>query len=207
MDVMQAGSTSGELAAVIAAVDAYRVEPVRLSDADLLAELRERETVRRRLAAQDLAMVSELDRRALAARLGPVSTRGLLMSMLRLSGADARRRVKAAAALTDRVQVSGAVLPPLLPRAAVAVEAGLLSSDHAALIIKTIDDLPKAMTVDDADFAEAFSSGGIYTADTAAATSCGASAGYSGSRWCTTAIRRCPTSTFVALRNDVGRLC
>jgi hypothetical protein len=96
MDVMQAGSISAELAAISAAVDAYRVEAVRLSDADLLAELRGRETVRRRLAAQDHALVAELDRRGLAARLGPASTRGLLMSMLRISSADARDRVAAA---------------------------------------------------------------------------------------------------------------
>jgi hypothetical protein len=151
---MQAGSISAELAAICAAVDAYRVEAVRLSDADLLAELRERETVRRRLAAQDLALVSELDRRGLAARLGPASTRDLLMSLLRISSADARDRVAAAAALTERVQVSGAMLAPLLPRVAAATESGALSGDHAALIIKTIEQLPATMTVDDVDFAE-----------------------------------------------------
>jgi hypothetical protein len=106
------GSSSAELAAIIAAVDAYVAEPVRLSAADLLAELHERETVRRRLAAQDHALVAEVDRRSLAARLGPASTRDLLMSMLRIRSTDARRRVDAAAALTDRVQFSSAVLPP-----------------------------------------------------------------------------------------------
>jgi hypothetical protein len=154
LDHSQAGSISAELAALDAAVDAYLVEPVRLSDADLLAELRGREAARRRFAAQDRALVAELDRRGLAPRLGPSSTRDLLMSMRRISSADARDRVDAVAASTERVQVSGAVLAPLLPRVANAVNAGALSSDHVALIIKTIGQLPKTMTVEDVDVGE-----------------------------------------------------
>ena len=86
MEALHSGMVSAGLAAIWAALDAHAAQdPARLSDADLLAEALECERQARRLAATGHAQVAELDRRGLAARLGPTSTAALLASMLRLS--------------------------------------------------------------------------------------------------------------------------
>jgi hypothetical protein len=90
------GGTAAAVLPVSAAVDPFLGAVSdgalnRVSDADLLAEVRELERLRRRLAAADHAVISELDRRGLAATLAMRTTPGLLQGLLRLSPHEARR--------------------------------------------------------------------------------------------------------------------
>jgi hypothetical protein len=58
-----------------------------------LAELAGLERLSRQLHAVMIAQVAAVERRGLPARLGPASTRDLLMSVLRISHTDATGRV------------------------------------------------------------------------------------------------------------------
>jgi hypothetical protein len=84
------GGAAAVVVPLAAAVDTLLAEVAdgavgRLSDADVLAEVRELEVLRRRLATADHALVAELDRRGLAAILAMPSTSALLQGLLRLS--------------------------------------------------------------------------------------------------------------------------
>ena len=57
----------------------------RCGDADLIAELRGLEVLRRRLAAADHVLVAALERRGIVGVVGPSSTSELLQDVLRLS--------------------------------------------------------------------------------------------------------------------------
>jgi hypothetical protein len=153
MESVAGGAVSAEFAALSAALECYlsavRDELlVRASDADLLAEVRGFETVRRRLDAFELEVLPEVERRCLPATLGMKTVSGLLQGMLRLSPGAAKRRGEAAAALGPRVSVSGEPLGPLLPVAAEAVRAGTISSEQVASVLKTLDELPSTLPVD-----------------------------------------------------------
>jgi len=90
MTELDGGVVTAGLAGMSSAVHAYLGSVAdgglgRVSDADVLAELRELESVRRRLAAVDHALIGELDRRGLAGRLVMGSTAAVLQGLLRLS--------------------------------------------------------------------------------------------------------------------------
>lgn len=77
------GAVTPALAVLAAALDAYLAEVHagglgRISDSDLVAETRALEVHRRRLAAADAVLISELERRNLPARLTTRSTSTLL---------------------------------------------------------------------------------------------------------------------------------
>ncbi|HEY2041053.1 MAG TPA: DUF222 domain-containing protein, partial [Jatrophihabitans sp.] len=129
MEALHSGVSSAGLVELQSAVSAYlEQDPDRLSDADQLTELRFLEQLSRQLHAAMIAQVASVQRRGLAGRLGPASTKDLLMSMLRISPSDAAGRVAAAGALCGQVSVSGAPLPVLLPAAAHAAAEGVLSA-------------------------------------------------------------------------------
>jgi hypothetical protein len=67
------------------------------------------------------------------------------LTALRISPREAVRRVRAAANLGPRRGLTGSVLPPLVDGVAAAQAAGLISAEHAAVIITTIDRLPGAV--------------------------------------------------------------
>ncbi|MQY17552.1 DUF222 domain-containing protein [Nocardia macrotermitis] len=68
-----------------------------LADVDLLRTLVETERRRRRLGAAMVAAVAEAERRGLAADTGYRDTADLLSDLLRISAAEARRRIEYAA--------------------------------------------------------------------------------------------------------------
>jgi hypothetical protein len=75
MDSVQGGAVSAEFAALSAALDCYLDSvrdglAVRCSDADVLAEVRGFEALRRRLDSFELDVLPELDRRGLPGVLG-----------------------------------------------------------------------------------------------------------------------------------------
>jgi hypothetical protein len=153
MDSVQGGAVSAEFAALSAALDCYlaAVEGglvTRCSDADVLAEVRGFEALRRRLDSFELDVLPEVDRRGLPGVLGARGLANLLQGMLRLSPGAAKRRVEAVTALGPQVTVSGELLGPQLPVTAGAVRAGAISPEHVASIVKTLDDLPATLPVD-----------------------------------------------------------
>jgi hypothetical protein len=94
MEVLPDGRVTAGLGLLSAAVPGY-LQSIdagdldRLSDADVLAELRELEGLRRRLAVADSALIAQLDRRGLAGRLVMSSTAAVLQGVLRLSPYEA----------------------------------------------------------------------------------------------------------------------
>ena len=65
-----------------------------------------------------------------------------LAARLRIPPAEVKRRMKIAARIRPRRQLSGPPLPPELPLVAQAVAAGAIGEDHLRVIGRAIDELP-----------------------------------------------------------------
>ena len=89
------------------------------------------------------------------ARYARPSTAVFLAEQLRLSRAEARRRVDLAHAITPAVAFTGEVLPAPLPVLAAAVTAGVVSLEHARTIIETIAQLPTPIRAESGPVVEA----------------------------------------------------
>lgn len=126
----------------------------KLTDAHVLAELREFEALRRRLAVVDHALVAELERRALAGRLAVTSTPALLHAALRLSPHEAKQRVSAAQVCGPRWSLTGEQLETLLPQVAAGQVAGVISVEQARVIATTLEELPASVGQVDVSAAE-----------------------------------------------------
>src|SRR5437763_14963556 len=113
---------------------------------ELLAAARNIEGGSRRLYGVALAVTAELDARGVAGSRGSYSTPALLRQVLRIVPGQARRRVADARAVCPTVHLSGEVGEPVLPAAAAAVEAGVLSEDHLLVVRRTVEDLPPDIT-------------------------------------------------------------
>jgi hypothetical protein len=89
MELLLSGVVSAGQVALSAALAPYLDQlpgvVARCGDADLIAEIRELEVLRRRLAAADHVLVAALERRGIAGLVGPSSTSELLQDVLRLS--------------------------------------------------------------------------------------------------------------------------
>ena len=92
----------------------------------------------RRLATVDQALVTEADRRGLAAERGCRSTAVMLTGLLRIGPHEAAARVSAAARLAPRVSFTGEPMPAEYPRTAAAQASGAISAAHANLVTRTI---------------------------------------------------------------------
>jgi hypothetical protein len=141
---------SSEAAAVLAGLHAARAAlnalPLHcLSDADLLAVLREQEADTRRSAVTNHAVIAELEARGTAREHGCPSTANLLSQVLRISPNEASLRVRAAADLGPRRGLSGETLPPIFAQAAAAQATGEISPAHARVITRCLDALPVAV--------------------------------------------------------------
>lgn len=159
MDTLTDGMTSAALADVAGGLSSYLGDVSagllgKLTDADVLAELREFEALRRRLAVVDHALVAELGRRGLAGRLVLGSTSALLQAALRLSPHEARQRVAASQVCGPRWGLTGEQLETLLPEVAAAQAAGVVSPEHARVIASTLDELPSSVDPSDVSTAE-----------------------------------------------------
>ena len=159
MEALSGGTVSSPLAALSAAVDEYlgavtagELGPV--SDADLLAELRELECMRRRLAVADHALIGELDRRGLPGRLVMASAPALLQGLLRLSPHEAKERVKAALACGPRHTLTGQPLPAVCPALAAAQAEGSVSTEHTEVVLAALKRIPTVASHEDQLLAE-----------------------------------------------------
>src|SRR5262245_32647801 len=66
---------------------------------------------------------------------------------LRIPPTEVKRRMKVAARLRPRRQISGPPLDPELPHVAAAVAAGVIGEDHLGVIGRAIDVLPSCVSV------------------------------------------------------------
>jgi hypothetical protein len=159
MEQLSGGATTAALVAFTTAVHDYLATVAdggltQVSDADVLAELAELESARRRLAVIDHALISELDRRGVAGRLVMTSTAAVLQGLLRLSPDEAKDRVAAARACGPRTSLTGEQLPALVPVLAAAQADGTVSGEHTRVILAALNNLPPVASVEDRTLAE-----------------------------------------------------
>ncbi|WP_375476602.1 DUF222 domain-containing protein [uncultured Jatrophihabitans sp.] len=148
----QAGSPAASLAAMHAELDTLLGADLSVSsDADILDGLREAERLRRRLAALDHRVVTQLERRGVAQAKGYRDPQTLLVETLRVSRREAHARVSAARNLGPRVSLLGEVLPPVHPEVAAGQAVGVVSVEQSRIIVKALDQLPGHVTVEAAD--------------------------------------------------------
>jgi Domain of unknown function (DUF222) len=116
---------------------------------DQLLELtRALEVQRRANTSIDHRLIAEMQDRGLAGDVGAANTAGLLRGLLRVSGAEARRRVRAAADMGPRRTLTGEASGPLFPRVAAAQAAGVISGEHAAVITSAVGKLPDVIAAE-----------------------------------------------------------
>ena len=112
------------------------------------------ETLRRVAAACSSDLTGSLDRSGEQALGGPCAK--VIADVVRISPAEARRRIRDAAQLQPRTTLTGQSLPPALPATAKAWNAGLLDIGHLRTIQKFLRDLPEDIHPDTVAKAEAF---------------------------------------------------
>jgi hypothetical protein len=116
-------------------VDALLVtDPGTVPNAALLGVLRDCETARRQLDAAYLALVAEVEARAVAVEAGATSTVGWLRAETGATSGAAKRSVTTATRLAGRYLLTGAALA-----------AGELSVEHAHVIRRGLDRLTRAV--------------------------------------------------------------
>ena len=92
----------------------------------------------------DHALINSLDAVEVHS-LGFPDVAAVLVRELRISPGEAKARARAAADLGPRVTSAGEVIAPVFAPVAAAQAAGVISVEHAAVIRRTIDDLPDAV--------------------------------------------------------------
>ncbi|WP_080729178.1 DUF222 domain-containing protein, partial [Rhodococcoides fascians] len=147
-----------DLAGLVEAVESAVAElagqaSVSWSNADRRAVIQRMETVSRSVTAYSHTWLNEL-----IAQHGldvyPGSVPCSVAWMLRITPRAAGARVRLAAELGDRTALSGEMLPPLLPRTAAAVRAGLLDAQHVQMIREFFRHLPSSVDPQTRDRAE-----------------------------------------------------
>ena len=103
----------------------------------------------RREYAASLELLAELTTRDVAAEVGYSSLAAVLRDVLRISPAEARRRLSHATAVTEVPMISGGVTPAPLPATAAALREGALGPDHLDVITKVMREVQ--LHVPDAD--------------------------------------------------------
>ncbi len=160
MDEVLHGGAASEACGSLAEAAARYLDAVsdgllgRASDADLLAELRARESLLRQQATADHALLAEIERRGIATRLSLSSTAALLQTMLNVSPHESKLRLAATAGCGPRLSPTGEVLAPLRPLVAQAQASGRLSVEQARVIDKVLHDLPSSVAIEDVAMAE-----------------------------------------------------
>jgi uncharacterized protein DUF222 len=107
-------------------------------DPGLVGFLQGFERVRNRLSLVDHVSIAAIEARDLPQTMCQGSTRRVLTSALRISKAEAARRVRAAGAVGPRCSMLGEPLTPVRPYLAVAQRDGELSTEQVAIIERAI---------------------------------------------------------------------
>lgn len=135
--------------ALLAGLDFDAVAPVAR-----LRALERMETAVRRQMATSHDVIAGLAKEDRAAIGGPVHK--VVADWLRISCAEAARRLRAANQLLPRLTLTGQELPPELPATAEAWHDGLLDDQHLRVIQTFVHDLPEAIPVETVERAERF---------------------------------------------------
>jgi hypothetical protein len=148
-----------ELTAKLAALDTAvaaigQLNFDRLEASVRLHALERLETSRRRQIAVGHDVIAGLAREDPADVGGPAFK--VIADWLRISYAEARRRIRDVGQLSPRVTLTGQGLPPELPATAQAWRDGMLDGQHLRVIQTFIHDLPEATPVDTVEHAERF---------------------------------------------------
>jgi len=148
-----------DVAAVFAALDAAEAGMLALNVPALtpvvrLRALERMETTRRRQLAWIDDVIASLDEEDPAAIGGPVHK--VVADWLRISCAEALRRLRDVKQLSRRLTLTGAELPPELPATAQVWREGLLDGQHLRVIQGFVRDLPEDTAVDTVTQAERF---------------------------------------------------
>ena len=145
-----ASDTGGDASPVLVALDRFRVgldDLVKIvddgalegfDDAGLVGFLQSFEQVRNRLPLVDHRVIAEAMARDLPGSLTQSSMNQVLVAALRLSPGEAARRVRAAAAVGDRVSMLGEPLAPRRPVLASAQRTGEVSPEQVQLIERAL---------------------------------------------------------------------
>lgn len=116
-----------------------------LSHTDLLAVADRLEALTRRKAVVEHRLVGRLAAECAPAELGAKSIAEVLARRLRISRAEARRRIADAQVLGPRTAMGGEKLAPLLPHTAAGVAAGVIGVEHVRIIRTFFDHLPSTV--------------------------------------------------------------
>src|SRR5208283_5149996 len=148
-----------EVTAALDALDAAEAEIRRLnfdvlSPAVRLHVLERMETSRRRQIAVSTDLIASLANEDPADVGGPVHK--VVADWLRISYAEACRRLRDAKQLSARLTLTGQALPPELPATAEVWRDGLLDGQHLRVIQTFVRELPDAIPVDTVGKAERF---------------------------------------------------
>ena len=120
-----------------------------MSGAELLDVLREQERVKHEAELVGLAVIAQLETRAVAFELGAKNTVDLLRHALTIGARDAAGRVTLAAAVCERRTLTGVPVEPAHPQTAAALAAGSISTRAAGTIVATVDKIDD-LVADDA---------------------------------------------------------
>jgi hypothetical protein len=146
---------AGELDALDAAVAAIGQRKFDRLEAPVRLHVLERlETSRRRQIAVGHDVIAGLANQDTADVGGPAFK--VIADWLRISYAEARRRIRDVGQLSPRVTLTGQELPPELPATAQVWRDGGLDGQHLRVIQTFIRDLPEATPVDTVEHAERF---------------------------------------------------
>ena len=153
---MDGGSLAGDVAKMRALYTRMSERGVAtLTHPELLTVLGDLEVLRRQLPVLEHAAIARLDREASPKELGAKSLKAVLTTRLRISGTDAKRRLKDAAELGPRVGLTGEPLRPVLAEVADAQADGAINAEHVAIIRKFFKQLTCRVDPDVRESAEA----------------------------------------------------
>ncbi|ORV10719.1 13E12 repeat family protein [Mycobacterium celatum] len=125
-----------------------------LTTPECLVMMERCETLRHQLPALEHPLINQLAERASDTELGG-TLRFALADRLRITPAEASRRIHEAKDLGPRRAVTGEPLEPLLPATAAAQRAGQIGAGHVAVIRSFLHRLPEAVDVETRQHAEA----------------------------------------------------
>jgi hypothetical protein len=125
-----------------------------LTTPERFALLQTCETFRRQLPAIEHPLINQVSEQADATELGG-KLPSALANRLRITRADASRRVGEAADLGERKAITGEPLPPVLPATAEAQRAGDIGPGHVAVVRSFWHRLPDFVDVETRQKAEA----------------------------------------------------
>ena len=140
------------LAAAVATIGGLKLD--NYAPGVRLHALEQLETARRQQAVSGHDLIAGLAKEDPADVGGPIHK--VIADWLRISCAEARRRMRDAEQLAPRMTITGETLPPELPATAQAWRNGMLDQQHLRVIQTFVRDLPVDTSVDTVERAERF---------------------------------------------------